>query len=613
MSTTYTDASALNIQPNEYIAFDATTIRDFIRNRLTQSGLFTDQYLEGSNITAITNIIAYSFHTFMFYLNKTSSESMFSQSQIYENINRVVRLINYSPVGIQTSTVTFTCSATSDLTAASYTIPRYTSIRVGNSSYAFNQDVTFTKTLSTNQFIESIGNQTILYQGKWSEYPLYNALGVNNETVFVAPGSAVYVDHFNIDVYVKSAATNKWTQWKRTESLYLENASSNAFEVRYNEARNYELKFGDGINGATLNTGDVVAVYYLVSQGTDGQIASNALYGLNAVLYNTGQFSTISNDVFSTDLQYLTDANVNALQFDNATPSTLFTDAESPDSIRANAPAAFKSQYRLITNQDYKNYVLSTFNNIIQDVTVYSNNDYVNNHLRYLYSIGLTNPNQDNRVLYNQIAFSTSCNFNNVYIYALPRATPLNTNSNINYLTPAQKSIIINSATDKKTLTSDIIVMDPVYKTVTVGYGDGTDVDINTMISQTRLVVKLERTAKISTQLIQNKVTEIVRAYFDPTKITLGYNIDLLTLAGQLESIQGVNSIYTQRLDTGAIVQGVALVIWNPSYPDNDITITNKSYQLSDFQALYFNDINDFSNRIIVTTDVTQDTSVITI
>ena len=613
MSTTYTDASALNIQPNEYIAFDATNLRDFMRTRLTQSGLFTDQYLEGSNLTAIQNIIAYSFHTFMFYLNKTSSESMFSDAQIYENINRVVKIINYSPIGNQTATVTFACSATGDLNTGSYTIPRYTFIRVNNAPYSFNTDVTFTKTLSTTQYIENVGNQALLYQGKWTEYPIYNALGVTNEIVFVAPGSAVNIDHFNIDVYVNSAQTGKWSQWKRTESLYLENATSQSFEARLNESKNYELKFGDGINGKQLNAGDTVAVYYLQSLGTDGQIGAGSLDGLNAVVYNTTQFDLIQADVFSSDLQYLDDTNITTLQFSNSNPSTVYTNAEDANSIRTNAPAAFKSQYRLVTSQDYQNFVKSTFNNIVQDAVVYSNNDYINNHIRYLYNIGLTNPNQDNRVLYNQLAFSTSCNFNNVYIYALPKATSQNTNNYVNYLTPAQKSLIINTSSDKKTLTSDIIVMDPVYKAITVGLGDGTETDINYIISQTRFIVKLVRTAKTSTQLLQNKITGIVQSYFDPSRLTLGFNIDLVSLAAQIESIPEVDSIYTQRLDTGEIVQGISMVIWNPSYPTNDITITSKNYQLQDFQALYFSNINDFSNRIIVSADVTQDTSVITI
>ena len=613
MSTLTTDASALNIQYNEYVAFDATSIRDFIRTRLTQSGLFTDQYLEGSNLTAITNIVAYSFHTLMFYLNKTSTESMFSEAQLYENINRVVKLINYSPIGIQTATTTFTCSATQSLGVGSFTIPRYTFLRVNNSPYSFNADVSFTKTLTGTQFIEAVGNQAILYQGKWVEYPLYTALGVNNETVFVSPGSGVLVDHFNIDVYVNDINTGKWSQWNRTDSLYLENATSPKFEVRYNENRNYELKFGDAINGKKLNSGDTIAVYYIESAGTGGQIAANDISNLPAVVYSTSQFNTIKQDVFNTDLTYLNDVNINALFFDNTNPSTLYTEAENANSIRNNAPAAFRTQYRLVTNSDFENYIKATFSNILQDVKVYSNGDYVNNHLRYFYDIGLTSPNQDSRVLYNQIAFSTSCNFNNVYVYALPRATSININNYTNYLTPTQKSLIIKTCENKKILTSNIIITDPVYKAVTVGYGENTDKNLSTITSQTRLVVELERNAKSSNDLIQNKVKGIVQEFFNPVKGTLGYNIDLLNLGSQLENINGVKNVYTQRLDTGDIVQGVSLVIWNPAYPANDLYITTKNYKLKEFQALYFYDLDEFADRIIVTTDVTQDTSVINI
>jgi len=613
MSTITTDASALNVQYNEYVAFDATSIRDFIRTRLTQSGLFTDQYLEGSNLTAITNIVAYSFHTLMFYLNKTSTESMFSEAQIYENINRIVKLINYSPIGAQSSTVTFTCSSTQDLNVGAYTLPRYSFIRVNNTPYSFNTDIAFTKSLSGNEFVEAIGNQALLYQGKWTEYPLYGALGVNGETVFVSPGSGVLVDHFNIDVYVNDINTGKWTQWTRTDSLYLENATSPKFEVRYNENRNYELKFGDNINGKKLNSGDTVAVYYLQSAGTEGQIESNALANLPAVVYSTAQFNIIKADVFDTDQVYLNDTTINALYFDNANPSTLYTEAENANSIRLNAPGAFKSQYRLITAQDFENFVKSTFNNIVQDVKTYSNTDYVNNHLRYLYDIGLTDPNQDSRVLYNQTAFSTSCNFNNIYVYAVPRATKLTANNYVNYLTPTQKALITNTVENKKVLTSDIIVMDPVYKAITVGYGENTDKDLNAIISESRLIVELERNSKSSTYLIQNKVKGVIQEFFNPTKSVLGYNIDLLSLTSQIESINGVRAVYTQRQDTGDRVQGIALVIWNPSYPSNDIYITTKNYKLKDFQTLYFNDIDELVNRILVTTDVSQDTSVVNI
>lgn len=610
MSTTTTDNTDLNIRPNEYIAFDAVSIREFIRNRLTESGLFTDQYLEGSNLTAITNIVAYSFHTLMFYLNKTASEGMFSEAQIYENINRIVKLINYSPVGIQTPTLTFTCSADSTLAAGSYTIPRYTFIRVNNSGYAFNKDISFSKTLSSAQSLDSVGGQTLLYQGKWTEYPLYYAQGVNNETVFVAPGSGVLVDHFNIDVYVKNINTNKWEQWERTDSLYLENSTSKKYEVRYNEARNYEIKFGDDINGKKLNFNDVVAVYYLQSLGSSGQIGANELLSLPAVPYNTAQFNLIKADVFSPDLLYLTDTNINTLSFDNANPSTLYTAAESVDSIKKNAPGSFRSQYRLVTGADFENFIKTSFNNIIQDVKVYSNDDYVNNHLRYLYDIGLSAPNQDTRVLYNQIAFSNACNFNNVYVYALPRVTAAST---VVYLTPAQKSLIMSSSVSKKTLTSDLIIMDPVYKTLTVGYRTGTETDVNLIVSQSRLIVKLERTAKLTAYLVQNKVKGIFESFFAAPTLTLGYTVNIVDLTALIKEVPGVENVYTQRLDTGDLVEGVSLVVWNPSYPNNDTTTTTKNFTLKNFQALYFYDLATIADRIVVTSDVSQDTSVVNI
>jgi hypothetical protein len=45
--TTATDNTDLNITTNEYVAFDALALRNFITNRLNQSGIFTDQNYEG--------------------------------------------------------------------------------------------------------------------------------------------------------------------------------------------------------------------------------------------------------------------------------------------------------------------------------------------------------------------------------------------------------------------------------------------------------------------------------------------------------------------------------------------------------------------------------------
>jgi hypothetical protein len=603
MNTT-SDQLDLNIAKNEYVAFDALSLRDFIRNRLNETNLFTDQNFEGSNITAINNIVAYSFHTLMYYLNQTSTESMFSESQIYENINRIVKLINYSPVGAQSSTLSFSSSATSDLGTGTYTIPRYSFIRSNNITYSFNTDITFTKTLSGIENLTSVGNQYLLYQGTYIEYPLYSARGEANELLFLVPGASIIVDHFNVDVYIKSISTNKWSKWTRAESLYLENSTAQKYEIRLNGNKNYEIKFGDDINGKQLVAGDVVAVYYLQSAGTTGQVGANSLNGKDAVIYNTAQFNLIKPDVISSDLALLNDTNITYLQFANSNISTSFTEAESVDSIRANAPATFRSQFRVVTTADYESFIKSSFANIINDVKVLNNNSYINGHLKYLDSIGLTNPGQDYRVLYNQMAFADACNFNNVYVYVLPKATKLITNSYVNYLTPAQKQLIISSVNDKKTLTSEVIIMDPVYKAVKIG----NDPKIDDTDASASLVVTLFRGAKTPEAVIKDKVRAILSTYFDPSKITLGFTVNIPNITNDILNIDGVKSVATR--DNNIDVNGVSLVVYNPSYP-TDVIATTKTFTVSDFQTVYLDDINNIISKVIVESEGTNNTSII--
>jgi DNA-dependent RNA polymerase auxiliary subunit epsilon len=604
---TASDSTDLNIGKNEYVAFDAVSLKDFIRTKLSNSGLFTDQAYEGSNLNAINNIISYSFHTLMYYMNQTATESMFNEAQLYENINRIVKQLNYSPVGAQAPTLSFAVSATSQLGTGTYTIPRYTFIRAGNAPYSFNTDVTFTKTVTGLQVLTEVGNQYLLYQGKYIEYPLYTARGESNEIVFIIPGNNNIIDHFNIDVYVKDIDTGLWSQWSRTESLYLENATAAKFEIRLNENKNYEIKFGDDINGRQLKLNDIIAVYYLETLGAAGEVGTGAINGRQAALYNTIQFNQIAANVISSDLTLLTDVNITYLNYTNDNLSTSYTPIESVDSIRKYAPASFKSQFRLVTPNDFVSYIKSAFANIINDVKVYNNNSYITNHIKYLYDIGLTNPGSDYRVLYNQVNFADSCNFNNVYVYALPKATKLLNVNYVSYLTPAQKQLIISNVEDKKMLTSQVVIMDPVYKAVSIGtqYQQLTLTDV----ASSTLVVALNDNAKVVPSVIKDKVRTILTTYFDPVSAVLGSTVNPNELTNQILSIDGVKTVTTE--NNGVVTNGVSLIVWNPSYPEQDITVTTKTFTLSDFQTIYLDRIEEIMARVVILPGLSQTTSII--
>ena len=63
-----------------YATFDALTLKNLIKQRLTQGGVFTDQDFEGSNLSSIIDIIAFSYHLSLFYLNQTASEALFDEA-----------------------------------------------------------------------------------------------------------------------------------------------------------------------------------------------------------------------------------------------------------------------------------------------------------------------------------------------------------------------------------------------------------------------------------------------------------------------------------------------------------------------------------------------------
>lgn len=369
---------------DSYAAFDAISLRNLIIERLNDQGVFTDQNYIGSNLAAIIDIVSYSFNTLMFYLNRTSTESMFTEAQLYENINRIVKLLDYKPIGYQTSTLSFQCSA-QGLEPKTYTIPRYSYLSIGGVPFSFNEDISFNITSSVAQQLNDVSNKKLMFQGAFRETPLYTAAGDENEIVVIDNSSAL-IDHFNIDVYVFEPDQNRWIQYSSVPSLYVEASFARVFEKRLNSDLTYEIMFGDGINGRRLEEGEKVVIYYLQSSGNQGVIGPNNLTVANKSIYTSNNFASIFNDT-SDGISPINNNEFANLFFANVVGSTIPKDIETADSIRRNAPSNFKSQYRLVTREDYETFIKTNHSNFINDVKVFSNWEYVNNYLRYFNDI----------------------------------------------------------------------------------------------------------------------------------------------------------------------------------------------------------------------------------
>lgn len=593
-----TNYNPFDIPKGGYAAFDAMSLRQLIINRLNEQGTFTDQNYIGSNLAAIIDIVAYAYNTLIYYLNRTSTESLFTEAQLYENINRIVKLIDYSPVGAQTSTLAFSCSADT-FSQGLYTLPRYSYILAGNIPFSFNEDITFNKTVNTiTEYIQEISEQKLLYQGIYQEYPTYTAAGEEYETIILNPGNNI-VDHFNIDVYVKPALSSKWKQFSKTPNLYLEDSTSEKYEIRLNQNQRYEIKFGDGINGYKLQTGDQVTIYYLQSLGTDGIVVAGALSQTSPQVYNTIRYNEILADVLQDQYQLVLQNQTQQLKFTNNFGSTNFTTAETAEQIRENAPITYRGQYRLVTAKDYEAFIRSNFANFVSDIKVYNNSEYIFNYLQYFYSIGIEEPEKTTRALYNQVQFADSCNFNNVYLIVVPKSSPT-----LNFLLPVQKEIIKNSLEDNKVLTSETTFIDPVYMAVSLGVTNNVT-GFNPVEDETLCVLNIvkQRSSQRSDTAIKQDIIKIVSDYFSQNNLKMGQIIETQMLTQDILNIEGVVDFYTSRFDDPSVrVKGLSIFCWNPVYPTNDKTVTTNNIPLLPFQYPYFNNISSLTNRITITT-----------
>ena len=600
-----------NLPKEAYASFDALTLKQFINDRLSTESIFTDQNFEGSNLAAIIDVVAFAYHILLFYQNQTASENMFNQATLYENMNKIVTSIGYKPTGPQTSLLPFTVNATSSLATGLYNIKRYSYFNINSTTYTFLADIAFEKTTTSYEELVAFSEGHLLFEGQIREYPLYTGIGEKFETITIAvdniKSTAVesVIDHNSIDVYVKDSVNGTWSQYLETGSLYLTSPTEKAFEKRLNENGRYEIKFGDDISGKALKAGDEVAIYYLASTGEAGQVGAGALDNSLLQYFNTTQFRAIAADVFSDDsLTFLSINDTDKLVFTNTERSTLPTQFETVDEIRYNAPRLFSAQNRAVTTADYEVYVGKNFGNLIESTVTVNNTQYINEYIKYFYDIGLSKPNEDLRVLMNQVSFADSCDFNNIYVFMVPRIGAILNETDPNTLSTAQKQLVVNELEQVKMMSHEVVPSDPIFMAFDMGaVSDSVSTDVDIIRGETSLVISRNSNSKLSIDQIKNLVYTTILDFFDQTNNELGQLIDITSLNNSLLAINGVGDVYTQRVSPDGTIfnsPGIGFVTWNPIYPDEDMNITFQNIQLPFYKFPFLYEKTSFINKIKV-------------
>jgi hypothetical protein len=116
------------------------------------------------------------------------------------------------------------------------------------------------------------------------------------------------------------------------------------------------------------------------------------------------------------------------------------------------------------------------------------------------------------KLLFNQITFNDACDFNNVYVFAVPRLGAIQNENTPIDLFYAQKQSIVDKLEDYKMVTHNVVIRDPIY----IGFDIGLGVDSETLTSDIREETKIRITRSqydlISKEQIKSTVFNLIKS-----------------------------------------------------------------------------------------------------
>ncbi len=607
---------------NEYLRFSAYSIKDLITRKLSEDTKFTDQIYEGSNLAILIDLVSYMYQCLLYQLNTTAAESMFSDTQIYENINRLVKFIGYNPKGFSPSTSTFTI--TGDQTLIDGTAYKYSAIDTEKTD-ANGKKVYYS--LITDGALNPNDDKTfIFYNGLWKLYPtIFTSSGAAYQT-FILNGlysdadQKKYVSNKMIHVYIKeSLAQTQFTKWEATsDGLFMDNDIDNGsfiynetnevYNVRLNENKTYELTFGNNTLGRIPPQGAQIYIMYLDSNDETVELSpldvkdkklqhGQALFGLNSTVFN-GIFGEI--DVTADTLNPL---NIYNATWSNIEKSSVGQLEESVEEIRRNAPQWFRTGNRLITASDYEYFIKNRFKADVLDVRCQNNAEYISTFYRWLYNIGITKHGQGNYYITpNKIAkydlrYADAADSNNVYIWL-----KMQNDAEI------YKEVLNMELAGIKALTHEPVYLKPInvyfspcaqdvesVKTMFFD-NDQTQFDPN---NYSYIEVTIENNTLYANSNIQQRIAQIIQDFFNESNLRLGQiinNNDLINKIYEIGSISNIRTIYfNTNTAEKRILNGIAFATWSANYIDfgDDLDVSASSKTLEPFQfATLYNSAN---------------------
>jgi hypothetical protein len=322
-----------------FTTLDYDQIRASLQDYLRANSNFTDYDFEGSNLSVILDVLAYNTYTNAFIGNMLSNEVFLDSATLRENVVSAAREIGYLPrsaTAARANISFFVDTSSYSYRPVSLTLKKglvCSSSAFGNESYTFSisSDITV-PVVDDNAYFESVE----IIEGSFV-VDNFTVAGINP-----APPQRFILDNPNIDtstitVVVRdsriSSRSNKFTF---ADNLFNVTSTSKIFFVQEVEDQRYELIFGDGIFGVSLQDQNFIEASYVVTN----QKEANGVSSFSFI----GRIVDNNNNAVTSGISLLT-TNIS---------SGGGKEIESISSIKALAPKNYSAQGRCVTPEDYE-------------------------------------------------------------------------------------------------------------------------------------------------------------------------------------------------------------------------------------------------------------------
>ena len=318
----------------KFTNLDFDQIRAQIKDYLRANSNFTDFDFEGSNFSVLIDTLAYNTYITAFNSNMVVNESFLDSATLRENVVSLARNIGYVPRSRSASKANLTLNIQATTSSPTVTLEQGLVCvgSVDNSNYIFSipENITTTVTSNTATF-----SGIDVYQGTL----LRNTFVVDGslDQRFILNNS--FIDTSTIVVKVDEK------EYSRVDNILNINSTSEIYLIQEVQDEKYELLFGDGYFGKKLQNGAVITVTYIITDGIEGNGASN--FAFSGRLLDSLNVPIAASSVTVT----------------TNTSSSNGGDIESVESIKYYAPRLYSSQYRAVTSRDYEAIVQSIYPN----------------------------------------------------------------------------------------------------------------------------------------------------------------------------------------------------------------------------------------------------------